>query len=118
MERMTRDDISQALRALGLAAGDVVMVHSSLRSIGYVEGGADAVVDALLDVLGSSGTLVVPTFTPSHGHEADPVFDPARDPSEVGRITEVVRTRPGARRSVHLLHSVAALGGRSAEIVG
>jgi aminoglycoside 3-N-acetyltransferase len=118
VESLTRDEIAEALRALGLAAGDVVMVHSSLRSIGYVEGGANAVVDALLDVLGPTGTLVVPTFTPAHGHEADPVFDPARDPSEVGQITEVARTRPGARRSVHLLHSVAALGARSAEIAG
>jgi aminoglycoside 3-N-acetyltransferase len=118
MEGMTREDITEALHALGLAAGDVVMVHSSLRSIGYVAGGADTVVNALLDVLSPSGTLVVPTFTPSHGREADPVFDPARDPSEVGQITEVVRRRSGARRSVHLLHSVAALGARSAEIAG
>ena len=91
-------------------------MHSSLSSIGYVEGGADAVVDAFLDVLGSTGTLVVPTFTFSHGGKLDPVFDPIRDASEMGRITEVTRTRPGARRSRHLLHSVAALGPHAEEI--
>ena len=113
---MKQEQIAEALHTLGLGVGHIVFVHSSLSSIGYVEGGADAVVDAFLDVLGSTGTLVVPTFTFSHGRKLDPVFDPIRDPSEMGRITEVTRTRPGARRSHHLLHSVAALGGHAEDI--
>ena len=113
---MKREQIAEALQTLGLGAGHIVFVHSSLSSIGYVEGGADAVVDAFLDVLDSTGTLVVPTFTFSHGGTLDPVFDPIRDPSEMGRITEVVRTCPGARRSRHLLHSVGALGPHAEEI--
>ena len=113
---MKREQIAEALQTLGLGAGHIAFVHSSLSSIGYVEGGADAVVDAFLAVLGSTGTLVVPTFTFSHGGKLDPVFDPIRDPSEMGRITEVTRTRPGARRSCHLLHSVAALGPHAEEI--
>ncbi len=113
---MKKEEIAEALQTLGLGASHIVFVHSSLSSIGYVEGGADAMVDALLDVLGSTGTLVVPTFTFSHGGKLDPVFDPIRDPSEMGRITEVTRTRPGARRSRHLLHSVAALGPHAKEI--
>ena len=113
---MKREQIAEALQTLGLGAGHIVLVHSSLSSIGYVEGGADAVVDAFLDVLGSTGTLVVPTFTFSHGGKLNPVFNPIQDPSEMGRITEVARTRPGARRSRHLLHSVAALGPHAEEI--
>ena len=113
---MKREQIAEALQTLGLGAGHIVFVHSSLSSIGYVEGDADAVVDAFLDVLGSTGTLVVPTFTFSHGGKLDPVFDPIQDASEMGRITEVARTRPGARRSHHLLHSVAALGPHAEEI--
>jgi len=111
-----REQIAEALQTLGLQAGHIVFVHSSLSSIGYVEGGADTVVDAFLDVLGSTGTLVVPTFTFSHGGKLDPVFDPIQDPSEMGRITEVTRTRPGARRSHHLLHSAAALGSPAEEL--
>ena len=107
---MEREQIAEALQALGLQTSHIVFVHSSLSSVGFVEGGADAVVDAFLDVLGSTGTLVVPTFTFSHGGAPNPVFDPIRDPSEMGRITEVTRTRPGAQRSCHLLHSVAASG--------
>ena len=115
-DSITREQIAGALQAVGLQAGDIVFVHSSLSSMGYVEGGADTAVDAILDVLGPEGTLVVPTFTFFHGHKTDPVFDPACDPSEMGRITEVTRTRPGAQRSCHLLHSVAVLGPRAAEI--
>ena len=113
---MKREQIAEALKTLGLGAGHIVFVHSSLSSIGYVEGGADAVVEAFLDVLDSTGTLVVPTFTFSHGGNPNPVFDPIRDVSEMGRITEVARTHPGARRSYHLLHSVAALGPHAEEI--
>ena len=113
---MKQEQIAEALQALGLQPGNIVFVHSSLSSIGYVEGGADAVVDAFLDVLGSTGTLVVPTFTFSHGGNPNPVFDPIRDPSEMGRISEVARTRPCARRSHHLLHSVGALGPHAEEI--
>lgn len=113
---MKREQIAEVLQTLGVGAGHIVFVHSSLSSIGYVEGGADTVVDAFLDVLGSTGTLVVPTFTFSHGGKLNPVFDPIRDASEMGRISEVTRTRPGARRSHHLLHSVAALGPHAKEI--
>ena len=113
---MKQEQIAEALQTLGLHTGNIVFVHSSLSSIGYVEGGADAVVDAFLDVIGSTGTLVVPAFTFSHGGKLNPVFDPIRDASEMGRITEVARTRPGARRSRHLLHSVAALGSHAEDI--
>ena len=113
---LTRDQTVVALRALGLPAGAIVFVHSSMSSMGKVEGGADTIVDAILSVLGPAGTLVVPTFTFARGSDNNPVFDPARDTSEMGRITEVTRTRPGARRSCHLLHSIAALGGHADEI--
>ena len=67
----TRENRISDLGALGLVAGDTVLVHSSLSAIGYVVGGAQAVVLALLDVLGAEGTLVVPT------HSGD-LSDPSR----------------------------------------
>ena len=116
MEPLTQERIGASLRALGLRTGDIVFVHSSLSSMGHVEGGADAVVDAFLDVLGPSGTLVVPTFTDFHKVATDSVFDPVRDPSDMGRISEVARTRSGAMRSVHLKESMAAIGPHAEEI--
>ncbi len=114
--QLTRDGVVRALKRLGLEAGQIVFVHSSLSSIGYVEGGADAVVDGLLDVLGSEGTLAVPAFTPRHRYNS-PVFDPANDYSEVGKITETLRTRPGAFRSRNMRESMAALGPAAKEMM-
>lgn len=116
MNIVSREQIIQELRNLGLGAGQIVFVHSALSSLGQVQGGAHTVVDALGEVLGPAGTLVVPTFTFAHGRVAEPIFDPQHDRSEMGAITEAVRTRAGARRSCHLLHSVAALGAQAAEI--
>ena len=59
----TRESIATDLGRLGIARGDVVFLHSSLRSLGWVAGGAEAVIDAFLDVLGPEGLLAVPTLT-------------------------------------------------------
>jgi len=112
------DGIVHGLRALGLAPGDVVLVHSSLSSLGYVEGGAEAVIDALLGAVGPEGTVLVPTLTGSEGLDADhpPVYDPDETPCWTGRIPEAFRQRPDAVRSLHPTHSVAALGPRAHEL--
>jgi len=91
-----------------------VLVHSSLSSLGHVDGGTEAVVDGFLDHLDGAGTLVIPTL-PFRGYQydylrADPLFDPLTTPSLMGRITEAVRLRPGALRSWHPSHSVSAIG--------
>jgi len=59
----TVGSLSADLQALGLTAGEVVLVHASTRSLGFVAGGPQAIVQAFLDVLGPAGTLVVPTHT-------------------------------------------------------
>ncbi len=116
MNTVSREQIVHDLHHLGLGAGQIVFVHSSLSALGRVQGGAETVVDAFGEVLSATGTLVVPTFTFAHGRADDPIFDPQQDRSEMGAITEAVRTRPGARRSCHLLHSVAALGAQAETI--
>ncbi len=103
---VTREDIVAGLRTIGLRRGDLVQVHSSLSAFGYVEDGADTVVDALLETLGPDGTLMVPTFN----HGAVEIFDVATSPSSNGKITEVLRLRPEAHRSVHPTHPYAAIG--------
>ncbi len=116
MSSVSREQLVHDLRRLGLDAGQTVFLHSALRSLGQVQGGAEALVEALLEVFGVMGTLVVPTFTFAHGRVDAPIFDPQQDRSEMGTITEAVRTRPGARRSCHLLHSVAAVGAQAETI--
>lgn len=111
-----RRRLAADLLGLGVQAGDTVFVHSALSSLGYVEGGAQTVVEALLDAVGPEGTVTVPTFTfypPAPGDYLDPaqyVFDPKTTPSTLGKVTEVLRLRPDAVRSLHPTHSVAAVG--------
>ena len=114
---VTRADIAAGLRAVGLTHGSVVLMHSSLSSMGHVEGGADAVVDALLDVVGPHGLASVPTHTWGIVNARQPVFHVRLSPSHVGRITEAFRHRPEALRSRHPTHSVAATGRRAADYV-
>jgi len=116
---VTQRDIEAGLRRLGLRAGDVVLVHSSLSSFGRVEGGADAVIDALLAVLGPEGTLCMPALSWGHYTPTNPPppFDPRTTRCNVGRIPETFRRRPGVRRSLHPTHSVAAVGRRAAALL-
>ncbi len=92
---MTKNEIAASLRDLGLKTGDIVLLHSSLSSIGAVEGGADAVIEAFLDVLGPAGTLAVPIF------------------GALGIITERLRARPDAVCSIHPKAAIAAVGARA-----
>ena len=59
---VTRGDVDAAARAMGIVAGDTVILHSSLSSMGTVGGGADAVIDGFLDAVGPAGTVAVPTL--------------------------------------------------------
>ncbi|MGW1556000.1 aminoglycoside N(3)-acetyltransferase [Streptomyces sp. NPDC002144] len=133
---VTRDTVTAELRALGVEPGEILLVHSSLSSLGWVCGGAVAVVQALLDAVGPDGTIVVPTQTGDLSDPAlwerppvpeewwdriratMPAYDPRLTPSRgVGVIPETLRTWPGALRSAHPQTSFAALGPRAAEIL-
>lgn len=105
-DRLTKDDIVDDLRALGVGPGMTLMVHSSLSALGHVEGGAATVVEALLEALGPEGTLAMPAMSGG-------VFDPEKSPSNVGAITETFRTWPGVQRSFHPSHSACAIGPRA-----
>ncbi len=111
MSAVTQTDLVTGLSALGLTAGDMVMVHSSLSSFGHVEGGAETVVRALLEVLTPAGTLIAPTFSKYLYDE--PVWDREHTPSLMGKISETVRAWPGALRSSHASHPLSALGAKA-----
>lgn len=114
---LTQMELMNALIDVGLATGDTVLVHSSLRALGPVEGRAQGVIDALLTTLGPQGTLALPTHTWSTVHGNQPVFHQTLSPSSVGTLTNVFRMLPGVQRSLHPTHSVAACGARATELV-
>ena len=104
--KVTRDRIARGISDLGISDGDSVFIHSSLSSMGHVVDGPDAVVAAFLDVLGPTGTLMVPTFSFSSTR----VYDVRTTPSKTGAITEAVRRHPLSVRSPHPTHGSCAIG--------
>lgn len=108
---LTATGLAASFRSLGLQAGDRVVVHSSLRAMGVIEGGAAVAVAALLEVVGPGGLVVAPTFTYS-----TPAFDPGVTPGRSGALGEALRRRPEAVRSLHPFYSVAAAGAGAGEL--
>ena len=120
----TRDDLARDLAALGLTAGDAVLAHAGLRSVGPMLGGPDVLIMALQDAVGPAGTILAycdwnyddrdlsdPALRPHV-----PPFDPARSRAtrDNGAFPELLRTTRGAQRSGNPGASMAALGGRAA----
>jgi aminoglycoside 3-N-acetyltransferase len=131
----TRASLGDDLRALGVTPGMTLLVHSSLRALGWVCGGPVAVIQALMDSVRPRGTLVMPTQSGELSDPADwsrppvpsewlatiyehmPAYDPRVTPTRgMGRIVEAFRTWPGAIRSAHPLVSFAAWGKQSQRI--
>ncbi|MBA3705254.1 MAG: AAC(3) family N-acetyltransferase [Bacteroidetes bacterium] len=111
---ITKQHLVNDLKKIGLKQGDSVLVHSSLSKIGFVEGGAKTVVDALYEVISDTGTLLFPAF-PAAGRnktylEKNPFFDIKKTPSQMGSITEYFRKLDNVHRSFHPTDSVCAKG--------
>jgi len=102
---------------LGVRRGGVLMVHSSLRSLGVVPGGAETVIAGLLDILGVDGTLLMPALSYESVTPENPNFDVNKTLSNVGKLAEVFRLRSGTLRSVHPTHSVCAAGALASQLL-
>ncbi len=110
---LTQQQLTEQLRSIGIRRGEVLLVHSSLRSLGPVEGGAASVLAALLDVLGPEGTLMMPGFQSGSEYtfaSQGICFDVRNTPSECGYLTEYFRRYPGTGRSLSPTHSMTVLG--------
>lgn len=105
----TLSSLKEDLVKMGIPGNGTLLVHSSMKSIGPVDGGADTVLNALSAQM-SEGLLVLPTHTWDQINADHPVFSVQDTPSCVGILTELFRKRPGVIRSRHPTHSVAALG--------
>jgi len=105
---LTINKLVHEIESLGLEKGDTLLVHSSYKSFGGVEGGPQAVIDALLEVLGNRGTLIMPTF--NFDFCKGKPWDVRSTPSHMGAITNMVREHPEAKRVFHPIYSFAILG--------
>lgn len=137
----THSSLAADLRSIGVNHNSILLVHSSLSALGFVCGGAEIVVRALLEVLrdnitDTQGTLVVPTQSGDNSNPASwqhppvpsawwpmicasmPPYDPRTTRTRsMGVIAETVRTWPGAVRSAHPQTSFAAIGPQAREIM-
>lgn len=109
--------IAAHVGALGVRPGGVLLVHSSLSSMGRVVGGSETVISGLLQALGGPGTLLMPALTYASVHQEQTYFDREATPSCIGTIPETFRTRAGTLRSGSPTHSVCAAGPLAAQIV-
>lgn len=107
---VTKEDLLKGFSALGICSGMALEVHSSLSSFGWVEGGADAVLDALEELLTEEGTLVLPTFNHEAVYSKGGIFDIRSTPTINGRIPETFRNRPCVLRGMNPTHPYAAWG--------
>ena len=112
---VTRFDITKAARQVGIRKGDIVMMHSSFKSLGEVDGGAETVIGGMLDAVGEEGTLVLPTFSQKDFGNSYKTWHMDK-PSDTGYLTEYFRKREGSLRSDQATHSVAAFGKMAKEI--
>ena len=103
VEKIVRD-----VHTLGVSAGDILLVHSSLKSLGQPGLAPEQVIQALLAAVGPQGTLLMPAL--SYLQQPHAVHDSIDTPACVGIIPETFRRRPGTRRSLHPTHSMCGVG--------
>ncbi|RNF39662.1 aminoglycoside N(3)-acetyltransferase [Planococcus salinus] len=128
-EFQSKQTLTAQIRKLGISAGDALMIHSSLKSLGWIAGGAQAVVEAFMETVTPEGTLVMPAQSadnsdpvywmeppvPENWHQAIRDQLPAYDPHltalrGMGKIAECFHRHPGTVRSPHPAHSFMAWG--------
>jgi len=116
---VTKNDITNTLRSLGIEKGEILLIHSSATGLGYVEGGVDAIIDGIIDAVGNEGTILAPALTNPYVSFQGKLnklltfrpFSPDNIQSIItGLVPKTLINRPGAIRSAHSTHSWVALG--------
>ena len=117
----TQENLKQSLLSAGIQPGDHLMVHASLSKMGFIEGGANTVVDVLKEMVGAEGLILMPTSPIARLQldyvSSNPLFDVYNTPSAMGKVSEVFRTSAGVVRSYHPTEPVAAWGVKAYEYI-
>lgn len=109
-----KQQLQDQLESMGLKGDETILIHSSMKSIGEVDGGADSVLDAWMEYF-KDGLLLLPTHTWKTVNADNPVYNPQTTPSCVGLLTNMFMKRDGVIRSLHPTHSMAGYGKSAAE---
>jgi len=113
-QSISQQELEKDFIKAGIKSGDILLVHSALSKIGHLVDGPKTFVDALMNLVGENGTILMPT-SPSAVYQYDYIrenktFDVLNSPSKTGKITEYFRTLPGVKRSWHPTEPVSAWG--------
>ena len=109
-----KQQLKDQLKSMGLKGDETILIHSSMKSIGEVDGGADTVLDAWMEYF-KDGLLLLPTHTWKTVNADNPVYNPYTTPSCVGLLTNMFMKRDGVIRSLHPTHSMSGYGKNAAE---
>ena len=105
----TKESLKKDLQNMGLTQTDTILIHSSMRSLGKIENGAEGFFDALAEYF-SEGLVAFPTLSWDLVNNRQPVYSVRDTPSTTGVLPELFRKYKGVRRSLHPTHSISALG--------
>lgn len=112
----TKNSIMKDIEQTGIRKNGTLLIHSSMKAIGVVEGGGDSVLDAFIEYM-KDGLLLFPTHSWSDKSLKDGIYDPKTEPACVGLLPNLFMKKAGAIRSMHPTHSVTAMGNRAQEYV-
>jgi aminoglycoside 3-N-acetyltransferase len=111
---LTHDELLNGFRQTSVKPGDTIIVHTSYKSLGGVEGGVETVIDVMRELVGPRGTVLFPAFNFQSWTETH-YFDILETPSKMGMITELARLCPDAKRTPHPIYSFSIIGPRAEE---
>ncbi len=111
---LTFKELLAGFQKTNVKQGDTIVVHTSYKSLGGVEGGADTVIDVMRELVGRDGTVLFPAFNFQSWTETH-YWDVLETPSKMGMITELARLRPDAKRTPHPIYSFSVWGARTDE---
>lgn len=109
-----KQQLKDQLESMGLKGDETILIHSSMKAIGAVDGGADTVLDAWMEYF-KDGLLLLPTHTWKTVNADNPVYNPYTTPSCVGLLTNMFMKRDVVIRSLHPTHSMSGYGKNAAE---
>ena len=116
---ITKDMFVESLKKIGVEKGDVLLVHSGLSYMGHIKGGAETVLDALIEAVGEEGTILLPAFTRPYigfegyvnrAREYRPFAPEFFDNINTGAVPKALLHREGTKRSAHVTHSWCGVG--------
>lgn len=120
--KISKKTLIQDLLTLGVKKGDLLYIKASMKSLGRVEGGANAFIDAVLDVVGKEGTIIVSSFVKvkplSHLKRHKDIIYDINTASYAGAVGNAIMKYPDVELSRHPVQKFAAIGKLAKKLMG